>query len=281
MGTDLPFIFYFKMEKDNLTVRRAQNLTDYQSCVEIQKEVWSLTGSDDQSSTMASLALLKIANEHGGCVLVAEDPSQRLVGFSFALLGKGVWWSHMTAVLPEYRNRNVGLALKLRQREECLGEGIHEIQWTFDPLQAANAHFNFQKLGVIVRRYEENVYGSTTSVLHHGLPTDRFIAEWRLESDRVKDRIGEGKAIILRDLDGIVPINISETNARLDLTDEYLLLEIPSDIRRVHEPAEWQMMLRQVCSHYFSAGYSVTDFFRLTTDRPHALYLLSRTSALL
>jgi predicted GNAT superfamily acetyltransferase len=269
------------MKKDDLTVRRAQSLADYQACIEIQKEVWSLRSGDDQSSTMASLALLKIANEHGGCVLVAEDSTQEPVGFSFAMLGKRMWWSHMTAVRDKYRNRSVGLALKLRQREECLAEGIHEIEWTFDPLQAVNAHFNFQKLGVTVRRYEENVYGTTTSVLHHGLPTDRFIAEWALESDQVRDRICEDRAIILRDLDGIVPINTSERNAQLDLTDDYLLLEIPSDIKRVHEPVAWQKMLRLVCNHYFTAGYAITDFFRLTTDRPRALYLLSRISALL
>ena len=248
----------------DVAIRRAQDLGDYHACVELQEEVWAAS----MRETHASLAILKIANEHGGSVLLAEDGTGRTIGFSFAMLGKGIWWSHMTAVTPEYRTKQVGLSLKLRQREEALKEGIGEIQWTFDPLRALNAHFNFHKLGVIVRRYEENAYGTTNSALHHGLPTDRFIAEWHLRPDREN-------GIILRDLNRIPRINSSEADARFDLADDSLLLEIPADIENVADPRAWQSMLRDVCRHYFAQGYMVEDFFRL--DRP--LYLLSRTSA--
>jgi predicted GNAT superfamily acetyltransferase len=266
----------------DVMVRRAQGLEDYKACVELQKDVWALATSDDMVSQIASVAILKIANEHGGSVLLAEDPSGKVIGFSLAMLGPEIWWSHMTAVVQAHRNRNVGLLLKLRQREEAMRQGINEIHWTFDPLQALNAHFNVHRLGVLVREYEEDVYGTTTSTLHHGLPTDRFIAEWHLDSDRVRDRFETtGAALILRDLDRIPRINSSETDARLDLNDELLLLEIPADIQRVVEPGNWQHMLRQVCRHYFSAGYVVIDFFKLDRPRPQALYLLSHTSALL
>ena len=266
----------------DVMVRRAQGLNDYKACVELQKDVWALTTSDDMVSQIASVAILKIANERGGSVLLAEDASRKLIGFSFAMLGSRIWWSHMTAVSQTHRNKNVGLLLKLRQREEAMRQGIDEIHWTFDPLQALNAHFNVHRLGVLVREYEEDAYGTTTSALHHGLPTDRFIAEWRLDSDRVRDRVGTtGAALILRDLDRIPRINSSEIDARLDLTDELLLLEIPADIQRVVEPKGWQHMLREVCRHYFSTGYVVTDFFKLDRPRPQALYLLSQTSALL
>jgi predicted GNAT superfamily acetyltransferase len=269
------------MSQVDVRVRRAQRLDDYRACVEVQKQVWALSTSEDMVSQMASTAILKIANEHGGAVLVAENGAQEIIGFSFAMLGGGLWWSHMTAVKPEYRSRNIGLLLKLRQREAALREGIQDIHWTFDPLQSLNAYFNFSKLGVIVRRYEENVYGTTTSALHHGLPTDRFIAEWRLNSEGVRDRIGSRNGIILRDLDRIPRINSSENDARLTLTDELLLLEIPVDIQQVRAPRPWQDMLRAVCNQYFSAGYAVTDFFKLDRPRPQALYLLSQTSALL
>jgi predicted GNAT superfamily acetyltransferase len=91
----------------------------------------------------------------------------------------------MTGVLAEYRDRGVGRALKLFQREEALERGIRLIVWTFDPLEIRNAHFNLNRLGAIARKYLPNLYGLTTSPLHLGLPTDRLLAEWELDSGRV------------------------------------------------------------------------------------------------
>ncbi len=53
-------------------------------------------------------------------------------------------------------------------------------------MQARNAHLNLELLGVRVNRYLSNFYGVTTSALHHGLPTDRLLASWDLESARVQ-----------------------------------------------------------------------------------------------
>ena len=92
----------------------------------------------------------------------------------------------MLGVLPEYRNAQIGRRLKLRQREDALARGIALIEWTFDPLELKNAFLNIEKLGAIVRRYKENQYGTTTSPLHGGLPTDRCIAEWWIDSPRVR-----------------------------------------------------------------------------------------------
>src|SRR5437660_8147959 len=90
----------------------------------------------------------------------------------------------MTGVASDYRDRGVGRLLKLFQREEALGRGIRLIQWTFDPLELRNAHFNLNRLGAISRRYLANLYGTTTSPLHRGLATDRLLVEWRLDSSR-------------------------------------------------------------------------------------------------
>src|SRR5207248_178956 len=81
--------------------------------------------------------------------------------------------SHMTGVLSNCRDRGVGRMLKLFQRDEALSRGIRLIQWTFDPLELRNAHFNLNRLGAICRQYLPNLYGTTTSPLHRGLATDR------------------------------------------------------------------------------------------------------------
>lgn len=261
------------MKEVDVHIRRARGIEDYQRIVELEKEVWGFIGVEE----VAAVPILMIANRFGGAVIVAEDPSGRFIGFAMANLGwtkekKLFWWSHMTAVVEEYRNRDVGLRLKMRQREEALASGIDEIRWTFDPLQALNAHFNIHKLGAIVREYEENVYGESSSPLHKGLPTDRFVAEWDLKSDRAN-------SLILRDIDGMPRINTPETGPDLRLEQSPLLMEIPADINDLRRTdlaraRIWQDRLRAACRHYFQAGYAVTDFILMDKPRAQALYVL-------
>ena len=68
----------------------------------------------------------------------------------------------MLGVMPECARPGLGARLKLAQREAALDMGLDLIEWTFDPLQARNAHFNFAKLGVVVEEYEENIYGESS-----------------------------------------------------------------------------------------------------------------------
>ncbi len=90
----------------------------------------------------------------------------------------------MLGVLPNYRNSGIGRELKLKQREYAIATGVDLIEWTFDPLEIKNAFFNIERLGAIARRYVHNQYGMTTSHLHGGLPTDRLVAEWWIQSPR-------------------------------------------------------------------------------------------------
>jgi len=271
------------MKEVDVQIRRAKGLEDYQAVLELEKRVWGYTETDD----LAAVPILMIANRFGGSVLIARESSGRFVGFSMANLGwtrqkKLFWWSHMTAVLEEYRNRDIGLRLKMRQREEAQAAGIDEIQWTFDPLQALNAHFNIHKLGVIVREHEENVYGYSTSPLHHGLPTDRFIAEWHLNSDRVRERLSGAKhPLILRDFDRILRINTPDSEPNLRSEESPLLLEIPASISKLKQTdaaqaTDWQDKIRAASQHYFKAGYTITDFILVDQPLPQAFYVLEK-----
>jgi predicted GNAT superfamily acetyltransferase len=91
----------------------------------------------------------------------------------------------MLAVKEAYRNRGLGARLKLAQREEALDRGIRHIEWTFDPLEIKNAFLNIAKLGAIARTYLVDFYGVSSSRLQGGLPTDRLVAEWQIDSPRV------------------------------------------------------------------------------------------------
>ena len=82
-------------------------------------------------------------------------------------------------MLPDYRG-GLGYRLKLEQRARALARGYELIEWTFDPMQAMNAHFNFAKLGGVVEEYAVNFYGESTSALHRGTPTDRIVLSWKI-----------------------------------------------------------------------------------------------------
>ncbi|HKV28587.1 MAG TPA: hypothetical protein VJN90_09990 [Candidatus Acidoferrales bacterium] len=137
--------------------------------------------------------LFVVARETGGQTLAAFA-GEKMVGFTLGLAGfhdgRPIIHSHMTAVLSEFRDRGIGRMLKLAQRNDALGRGIHLVAWTFDPLELKNAHFNINRLGAVVKRYIPNCYGITESPLHAGLPTDRLMAEWYLDSKRVAGILG-------------------------------------------------------------------------------------------
>ena len=96
----------------------------------------------------------------------------------------------MMAVAKDYQNKGVGLRLKWAQRERAMKEGRKLIKWTWDPMMARNAHFNLNRLGATVDTYADNFYGTdynTDASLTEkvGLPSDRLMATWNLDSERV------------------------------------------------------------------------------------------------
>src|SRR5260370_1167190 len=168
---------------EGILVRKCRGLDEFNRCVDLQREIWGEADLEVEPATM-----FVVAAHTGGQVLGAFD-GDRLVGYTLAVVGlcDGVAYlhSHMTGVHRDYRNRGVGRQLKLFQRDEALGRGIRLIQWTFDPLELRNAHFNLNRLGAICRKYQPNLYGVTTSPLHRDMATDRLLVEWRLDSARV------------------------------------------------------------------------------------------------
>ena len=167
----------------DIAVRACEGLEEFRACVALQKEIWSEADLEIVPDT-----IFVVAAHTGGQTLGAFD-GDRLIGFTLSMPGlrNGAPYlhSHMTGVHADYRDRGVGRMLKLLQREEALGRDIRLIEWTFDPLELRNAHFNLNRLGAICRRYLPNLYGITTSPLHRGLATDRLVAEWYLDSPRV------------------------------------------------------------------------------------------------
>jgi len=167
----------------DIVIRDCASLEEFRECVAVQRAVWGFQDED-----LIPTRFFVVAHKIEGQVIGAFERAGKLVGFCLAvpaLRGSSLYLhSHMLAVLPEYRGRGIGRRLKLAQRLKALESGIRRIEWTFDPLEIGNAHFNLERLGAIARRYVPNHYGISSSPLHRGLPTDRLIAEWWLDSPR-------------------------------------------------------------------------------------------------
>jgi predicted GNAT superfamily acetyltransferase len=179
-----------RSQKD-IDIQPLTNERQFRDAVELQKTIW---GFDDIE--LLPVRFFVVATKVGGQALGAFDQG-RMVAFCMAIPGlkpggKSYLHSHMLGVLPEYRDFGLGRRLKLRQREDAIAAGIELIEWTFDPLEIKNAYFNIERLGAVVRRYVRNQYGTTTSHLHGGLPTDRCTAEWFVNSERVRTIIAGG-----------------------------------------------------------------------------------------
>jgi predicted GNAT superfamily acetyltransferase len=193
-----------------IDIRPLKQHSEFDDAVRLQREIWGF-----QDVELLPLRLFVVASKIGGQVLGAFDGVQ-MVAFCLCIPGlkggaKAYLHSHMLGVLPSYRNTGLGRQMKWKQREFALAEGIDLIEWTFDPLEIKNAFFNIQRLGAIVRRYVHNQYGTTTSHLHGGLPTDRLTAEWWIASPRVEavqKGIPSERSVVRERI--LVPANIAE-----------------------------------------------------------------------
>lgn len=231
----------------DMQIRKCTTLPDFHRCVEIQREVWR--ESDLETEPYVTFV---VAHQTGGQVLGAFD-GDSMVGFSMSLVGlhgtAPYLHSHMTGVLASHRDRRVGRLLKLFQRDEALSRDIRLVEWTFDPLEIRNAHFNFNRLGGICRKIIPNFYGVTSSPLHRGLPTDRLLVEWQLDTKRVVAAISD----LTREPE--------DAPATIHVPPE---LEDWSKTQQTDRLIELQSRMREEFQHWFSKQYAVTGV-RFTT----------------
>src|SRR5262245_8334736 len=146
-------------------IRKVESHEEYERCVDLQKIVWGFSDRE-----LVPSRTMIVAQKHGGGVLGAFAESGELVGFALAFAsvhkGRGAQHSSMLAVLPDYRDQNIGWRLKLAQRKEGLARDVPVITWTYDPLESKNAHLNLNKLGAMACDYFENHYPPSASELY-------------------------------------------------------------------------------------------------------------------
>jgi predicted GNAT superfamily acetyltransferase len=227
----------------NIEIGPLDSIDKIRAAVALQKEVWGFSDIE-----LLPVRLFVTAGKIGGQCFGAFDGTH-LIGFCLAIPGvktngHAFLHSHMLAVKDGYRDYGLGRRLKLRQREDALARGIQLMEWTFDPLEVKNAYFNIERLGAIVRRFTRNQYGTTTSPLHGGLPTDRCTAEWWMESQRAKSVLAGN------------PIEYGEVLAKI---------EVPHEIGEIRaaDPARARLIQAAVSDQFekhLDSGLAVIGF---------------------
>ena len=245
-------------------IRHCRTIAEYEECLRLERVTWG-------HGILVPTAIFVVAQETGGQILGAYAGNE-MVGFTLALAGvhegRPFLHSHMTAVLEPFRDRGVGRKLKLFQRDDALARGFQLVEWTFDPLELKNAHFNFMRLGAIARRFIPNCYGVTESPLHAGMPTDRLVAEWWLDSPHVNSLLAAASVEVHAQATRpqtqsepptgaatiSVPLNVTE----LRLKDRAAAQRIQSDVRAQFESC-------------FARGFTATG---IATRGANAEYML-------
>jgi predicted GNAT superfamily acetyltransferase len=236
-------------ESSMIQIHELKQLEQFEQALNLQKRIWNFSDAE-----MIPLRFFVVASKIGGQIFGAYD-GDKMVAFLLAVPGikKGglnYLHSHMLGVLPEYRDHGLGRRLKLRQRDNAMARGIQLVEWTFDPLEPRNAFFNLQRLGVITRRYVENQYGLTSSALHAGMPTDRFVAEWWLQHDRVTRAIAGDPprpSMVISRIS--VPLDIAELRTKNLMAARAV-----------------QKRIGDECRAAFSSGLAVAGFERTEED---------------
>jgi predicted GNAT superfamily acetyltransferase len=228
-----------------IEIRQLKENSEFVEAVKLQKAIWGFDEVD-----LLPVRLFVTASKIGGHSFGAYD-GDRMVGFCIAIPGikagaKSYLHSHMLGVMKEYRDAGLGRKMKLAQRDDAIRQGIDLIEWTFDPLEIKNAYFNIERLGAIVRRFVLNQYGTTSSPLNAGLPTDRCTAEWWLDSDRVK-AILDGRSL-----------NRPETVGRISITNDIYTIKA-NDFARARDI---QKRVADQFLEYFAKNLAVTGFER-------------------
>ena len=248
----------------SVSIRPLVSHEDLNACVAMQRRIWG------KEYEVVPSSLIKVLTKVGGLAAGAFDNGTFLgfvLGISGVERGAIVHWSHMLAVAPEAQNHGIGHALKDYQRTYARQLGAEAIYWTFDPLVARNAHFNLNVLGVRVASYVPDMYGESTSPLHRGIGTDRFIVSWPLEDVALAARRRQ----------------IALAHERIGDSDgETIRMEVPHDIALLQGsdmPAAlaWRTKTRATIQDAFARGFAIQGFVRSTGGgAKNGYYVLAR-----
>jgi len=274
------------MQRKDIEIRTLTTYKEMLDTESLHRRVW-------RYPEPYSAKILLTISQTGGHIIGAYL-KDKLVGFSFTLLAKdkkGLYLrSQLLMVLKEYRGKNIGLLLRMAQRDYAKKRGMDRIEWTFDPLQAKLGYFYIRKLGAIVKRYNPRLYDRLEDNSHRSISNDRFYAEWYLDSERVLSRINRNFSLereMTSEIDREKIVNnvtLSKEGMpliidyNLNMRDQDILIEIPKRLDMILKDTDtlskWRSDTKEIFDTYINKNkYSIVDF--ITSPHKRSFYLLN------
>ena len=270
----------------NVVYRTEHTIADLHAFVDLEIAIWGLDARDAVPAN-----LLHAVTQNGGVLIGAYAASSgQPIGLAFGFPtrrgDRWLLWSHMTGVHPQFQRQGIGLELKSQQRQWALDNGFTQMRWTFDPLQAGNAHFNLALLGARADKYHVNYYGEMGDTINAHLPSDRVEAVWDLESPGLAEH---SAATELPPHDDCFALKIGQNGwpvlgSAVDIYPDRLCAEIPARLDLVHDDqaAVWRLALRSALQPMLERGFVISGFQRhsgrcwyvLSAPRPWFMYVL-------
>jgi len=273
-------------------IRILESPEDMTAVEALQRAVWPGSETDVVPAHMLITAV------HNGGLLVGAFTDEQLVGFVFGFPGieftpdgpRPKHCSHMMGIHPDQRDLGLGFALKRAQWQLVRHQGLDHITWTYDPLLSRNAYLNIAKLGAVCHTYRRSEYGDMRDGLNAGLPSDRFLVDWWINTRRVDRRLSKRarRPLKLDDFSKAELQPLYSLQLRADqmpqppehfspLNGNLTLAEIPVNFGTVKETdfalaRDWRFFTREVFETAFAEGYIVTDFIY---DQGRSFYVLS------
>ncbi len=267
--------------------------------VELEKRVWRKDGYREVNSPGLYFDLAYLTN---GLVLTAFDEGvfskeekeemakndpwygeDHPIGFlaCFADFDErgSFWYAARMGIDHLYRDKNIGEIILDTIYKTARERNIPRLRWTYDPLVSKNAYLYLHKMGVQIQEIGFNYYSAvfTNDELNRKISTDRFVVDWYVSSERVRDRM-ERHIYPTHDLSIITPENtlneilIDEEGLEqhgekmiFDADQTPLFVEIPySQDKLIKVDRKKAQELRDQCRalfmHYLAAGYIIKEF---------------------
>jgi predicted GNAT superfamily acetyltransferase len=273
-------------------IRVIESPEDMTAVESLQRAVWPGSETDVVPAHMLITAV------HNGGLLIGAFANDQLVGFVFGFPGieftpdgpRPKHCSHMMGIRPDQRDSGIGFALKRAQWQMVRHQGLDHITWTYDPLLSRNAYLNIAKLGAVCNTYRRSEYGDMRDGLNAGLPSDRFLVDWWINTRRVDRRLSKRarRTLKLDDFSKAELQPLYSLQPRGDslprppehfspLNGNLTLAEIPSDFGTLKDTdfslaRDWRFFSREVFETAFATGYIVTDF---VYDQTRSFYVLA------
>lgn len=309
-------------EKPKIRVEKYLRESILNDVVELEKRVWNREGYREVNAPMLYFELAYITN---GLVLTAFDegmftPDERAamakddpwyaedqdhpIGFlvCFADFDKKgpFWYGARMGVDRQYWDKNIGDEM-VKTLYQCAKErGIPRIRWTYDPLVSRNGYIYIHKMGAVVKEIGFNYYSAvfTSDEFNRAISTDRFVVDWIINSDRVRDRIEKGQLPSLDDISEMNDNNVVNDiiideqgleqpgqKTIYNLNTSPIFVEIPyNQDKLLKVDRSKAQLLRNKCRslfmHYLARGYIVKGYVvkKDSPERRRVFYRLEQES---